>query len=522
MTPADIVIPNLEEPELEDTGPVTAPVPVFADERPEWTPPALGGPGGPGKPPRRRVSRRTLEVTGVVALVAVVLAVVLSLNSGSGTNHAAGTSTSTSTSLTTTTVPPVHGWSLPAVHVAGGPVLAGGRVLVLAVQPDKTLNLVAVDPKTGTIAWQVPSSPSGVSPSVILTPLTSGNVALNMAPAGTATSPQVTLQGIDITTGHTLWSEPAPATVVDPPALCTNESVFCVVEAQSSGAPQLVALAPATGHVTGSVTGPFRQMAPNLYETSASPPALEQLTPGGVPAWTAQVATLFGGTQYSPAYGWNFVASGSLDVGTSGVQPQGTKEPLSAFKTIGIRMTDGAVQWSTPGAYQCFAVLQIDQPFVCRYTGTGTYANGTLSTAGVTLTLQGLNLATGAVTWSHPVTDVQSLTTGNGVPIEDATHIVVTVGGAPQLLDLQSGALAPVPVGAVFWCGTTQQLALNAPAGSLANGQRVGATFLAPCTASGAPATATPGHPASSIGISVDGLFVWPSANGLTAVPVSG
>ncbi|HUY64078.1 MAG TPA: PQQ-binding-like beta-propeller repeat protein, partial [Acidimicrobiales bacterium] len=377
----------------------------------------------------------------------------------------------------------------------------------------------AVDPRAGTVAWQVPFSPSAISPGVTITPLTSGNVVIDMAPASGPTASPVTIEGIDITTGKALWATTSPATVTDAPELCTEKNVFCVNEAGAGSSGTVVALVPTTGRVLGTVAGPYRQMTTNLYETGSTPPAFEQLTAGGVPAWTAQVSTLFGGTQYSPQYGWNFVTAGSLDVGTVGVAPNGNSEPLGSYKTIGVRAADGTVQWTTSGSYQCFGVLQLAVPFVCRYSGTGTYSGGTLSTSGVGLTLSGIDTASGSLTWSRSLSSAQAVTTGNAVPIADASHIVVPVaGGGDELLDLLTGSVTAVPASEIMWCGQSQPVTVTASAAALSNGQRSASTTFTSCSGAGAPVSGTPSHAVPGVGVSVDGLFVWASPNGLQAV----
>ncbi|MHB8330139.1 MAG: outer membrane protein assembly factor BamB family protein [Acidimicrobiales bacterium] len=507
-----------EEP-LYDSGPDTTP--VFVSSAPDEpstdiVEPVAASALAIGRAKRRRrVPRRTLDIVGVLVLAVAVFVIVIALKSSS---HPARSTHPVTTPTTTGTVSTARGWTTSDLHVVGGPTLAGGRVLVVGLAPDKTLTLEAVNPADGSVVWQVPFSASAVSSGVLLAPLVSGNVVLDLAPIAGPTSAVVAIEGIDIATGKALWNAPSVATVTDPPALCTAQALFCVDEAGSGGTGTLVLLSPTTGLVMGTVPGPARQMAPDLYETGTTPPAFEQVSGAGRPAWTAQVSTLFGGTQYSPQYGWNLSQVGSIDVGTVGVAPNGTTEPLDAFKTIGISVADGTVQWSTPGSYQCFDVLGLPAPFVCRYTGQGTFTGGVLSTSGVTLTLEGLNPANGAILWSHAVANTQALTTGNGVPIADLNHIVVTLAsGTPVLVNLTTGTTSAVPVGETMWCGQSQLVSVNAPPVALAGGKRVGTTLFGPCTATGAAATGTPAHAVASIGVWVDGLFIWATPTGLSA-----
>lgn len=415
--------------------------------------------------------------------------------------------------------PALTGWTASSLHVVGGPVVAGGRVVVLASSGNGTVNLVGVNSRTGAVQWQTPFSVSAVWPGAPIDPVAAGAIVLDLAPSGGTTDPAVTLQGVDAADGRVLWADASPTTVVDAPTRCPWGDLFCVVVAGPGGSGQLEEVSATTGAVSASVPGPYRQMTEDLYQTAADPPELDQVVDSTV-AWSEPVRQVFGGAQYTPLDGWDFVSAGTLEVGTVAVAPSGTTEALDQLKTVGVAAASGAVQWSVPGALDCFGTLPVDAAYLCRYSAPASYVNGTLSTAGVSLTVEGLDPATGAVTWAVPLADARAMTLGVNVPVADDTHIVVPLASGPALLDLDTGRTTPVPAGQSFWCGRTEQTAVQASAAALSGGKRVTATLYAPCTDRATPTAAVPAHALGPVGVHVAGLFVWPSPTGLQASPV--
>lgn len=503
--------PELVAPEPE---PETAPVPVVVSSAATaWEP---GAPARQDRPDdaRSRNRRRLVWVVALVVLIGLAAGLIPAFATGSSSppapvrHPAAGAGHRAP-------APSTVSWSVPALHVLGQPVVADGQVLVLAMAASGGMELVGVNPSTGAQRWQVPFSPSAVPPQVTLAPVAVGDVALALAPSNGLTDSSVVLEGIDVASGRQLWSAASPTTVVDAPVPCPSVAAFCVTTAAGGGGTQLEEISAANGTVMATLAGPQTEMASGLYVTSASPPALEAVSGAGQALWSKTVAGLFGGSQFTTAYGWDFVGAGNLDVGTIGVAPTGSSEPLGSLQTLGISAGDGSVAWSVPGAFGCFGVLPVTAPFVCRYSGSASYVNGTLSTPGVGLTLDGLDESTGKTSWSVPLADAQSMTTGNGVPIVDASHVVVPLSSGPALLDLTTGQTGAVPADIVMWCGQTQLTKVTAAPAALAAGARVTATLYAPCTGQGTPSSAIPTHALPSMGARVNGVFVWASAQGL-------
>ncbi len=509
------------EPEVDEAAPapemephtVPAPGPSIADG-PATTEAAPGV--GAGEVQQQGRGRRVLEVVAVLAVIGLAVGLIVAFTSGTTPSHPARTQT-TGKPPAASTIPATVSWSDPSMHVLSQPVAASGRVLVLTASPSGGMALAAVDPRTGATAWHVPFSPSAVPPGVPIAPVTDGNVALALEPASGPTDSPVLLEGIDLSSGKQVWASSSPVTVVDAPMLCASGGAFCLTTSAPGGGTQLEVISPSTGSVTATVPGPETEMAAGLYATSDSPASLQAVSSSGRTLWTKSIASVFGDAGYSTAYGWNFVNAGSLDVGTIGVTPSGSSEPLASLKTLGISTADGTVSWSIPGALQCFGVVPVTPPFACRYSGSATYVNGRLSASGLGLTLVGFDESTGTVRWTAPLASVRAMATGTGVPILDATHIVVQLTSGASLLDLENGQTSAAPVGEALWCGQAQSTNLTGPASALSAGQRVTATLYTPCTAQGTPTSAIPAHAVAGIGAEVDGVFVWGSPRGLEA-----
>ena len=418
------------------------------------------------------------------------------------------------------------GWKNQSLHVVGSPVASGNLVIVLNVTPEHELEMSAVRPTNGSIVWSHPYSASEITPGVAFSPIAIGSTVLVLAPANGPSNPNVSVEGVDASTGNVLWKVPQQLVLSDAPVVCAADEYFCIPVFVSGTATALVAVNSSTGTPVGAVQGPNRNMAvappgstnfSTLWQTSDSIPTLLQTSTTGQQQWTESVASLFGGNQYNPNYGWDFLVKGPLDIGSIGVSPNGDTEPLDEFKTIGISTSSGSVEWTVPGYYLCGGGLQfLTVDLVCRYTGSA-QANGTMS--GVSLTLEGLNATLGATTWSQPVLDAEALSLGTNIAFADGTHIVVAVSsGRRMVLDVANGSLSPISNNEVFWCEELPYYKVNTPQGASADGKRAGEPEFRACSASGTTESGQPLTEPSTVGLSLDGMFIWPGPSGLQAV----
>ncbi len=488
--------------------------PAGTGTTPAWPPghapegrPTVPAVGGSDQGDLSRPRRRLLALVGL-AVVALVVGVVVAVSTEGGS-----------------------GWSDPALHVVGTPVAAGGMVIVLDVDAARHLELTAVNPADGTLVWSKALSASGITAGVAFGPTVLGNTVLGFAPARNPRDPDVTLQGIDATTGRIMWSEPQAVILSDAPAVCPGGRYFCVAGVASATTTALVLVDPTTGKVVGGLVGPERNMTastPNtdteggLWETGVNTPTFMQVSNTGQQEWTKTVASVFGGSQYDPDYGWGFLERGALVVGSVGAVTTGKTLPLDEEKTVGIANTNGAVAWSLPGDYMCGGGLQfLTADVVCRYSGTARITGTATNLSQVKIVLEGVDPQSGAVTWSLPVLHAQALSEGSDVAFADSTHLVVQLpSGKRVVLDAGNGTTSAVSPGEVFWCEENPQYKVSTPEGGSVDGKRQSAPVFGACSATGSPVAGLPATSSDTVGVDLGGQFVWPTPHGLRAAPL--
>jgi PQQ-like domain len=422
----------------------------------------------------------------------------------------------------------VRQWADNSLHVVGGPIIVGNTAVVIHVTVAHELEISSLDPTDGSVLWSRPFSASQITPGEPFTPIAIGNTVLVLSPANGSRDPSVSVDGVDARTGKTMWTVPQPLVLSDAPVTCGSDRYFCLPAFVTSNTTGLLALNPATGAPTGEVPGPLRNMAvappgsaidSDLWQTNATAPTFLQTSPTGQQAWTRSVANLFGGSQFDPSYGWDFVVTGQMDIGSVGVKPIGKSEPLGGFKTVGISTTTGSVDWSTPGYFLCGGGLQfLTADLVCQYTGTAHAHGQTERMNGVKLTLAGLDPASGTTTWTERVLDAGALSLGTKVAFGDGSHLVVQLpSGRRVVLDVEDGSTSPVAHDEVFWCEQIPIYKVTTAPGASAHGKRASEPVFRACSASGAAVDGLPATAPSTVGVTIDGRFIWATPTGLEA-----
>jgi hypothetical protein len=416
-------------------------------------------------------------------------------------------------------------WVDHGLHVVGGPVAAGGRVVVLVSAPDRSVWLEAVDAKSGAVKWKLREGFSGITAGVVTTPVVHDGIALALVPAGGQASPLVRLEGVRVASGSVAWRGRAPVVVTDAPTSCPaplGSRGICLVAASSpSTAPALLALSAASGTVEATVPGIQRLMstAPGVYQTSGRPSALVGVrTPGGTD-WGQRVSALFG-AGYDPDYGWNFDRFGAVEVGSVGSTPAGGNTiSLGTGTTVGLSGSTGKRLWTGRGIFECFGVDALPGPWLCRLTGTATAtASGTITASrDATLTLEGFDPATGGIHWRVPIghNEIGAMLSGD-VAVADADRLLEqSTHGRETLVDLRSGATSPPAPAQVFWCAHDNFFTINPPLG--VGAQRVGTSLYSPCDATRHAVTRFPSTIVPAIARAA-GMHVWASPSGLEAI----
>jgi len=422
------------------------------------------------------------------------------------------------------------GWTDQSLQVVGGPIDVDGMIVLLNVNKSHDLEMSGIRPTDGAVLWSHPYGLSQITPGVAFAPVAIGDTVLLAKPAKGVRNPFVKVEGIRATTGNVVWTLPQSVVLSDAPVTCASGSDFCIPAYVAQTKTDLIALSPTSGAVIGTVPGPLRNMAvappgsqsnSDLWQTGAQTPTFTQTSASGQVLWTQTVASLFGGSQFNPSYGWDFLVTGSLDIGSVGVAPVGKTEALGGLKTLGISNTSGTVAWTVPGYFDCGGGLQfLTSDVVCLYTGSARQSGRTVTMTGVGLTLEGLNPASGTTTWSKPVLDPKSLSLGTDVAFADGTHLVVQlVGGQRVLLDVDNGTTSSPRAHEVFWCEQVPIYRVVTPPGASANGIRAGAPAYRSCSSTGAAVSGTPAAMPSTVGTTVNGMFIWPAPHGLKAEP---
>lgn len=294
---------------------------------------------------------------------------------------------------------------------------------------------------------------------------------------------------------------------------------FCITGYNPDGSSDLVVIDPATGAAKGSISGPNRVIGASLYQSDSQTPTFEQLSPSGTIAWTKSVAAIFG-PGYNPNYGWDITPVGNLNVGSVGYQESGTTVNFADTETVGLDISTGATKWTLAGAYQCMGPLFfLSTQVTCQYSGTVHYPKHSTEPPpmrGVTLKLVGFNPANGAPTWSLPVSNVTSLTFGNGVSFLDDSHVVVRdMAGKTELLNTSNGTTASLKSSQILRCQKVPTYSVAATKGTPDGGKRTGETVFYPCTSMGKASSEPPPSYPSNVGTTVNGVFVWPAPSGL-------
>jgi hypothetical protein len=411
-------------------------------------------------------------------------------------------------------------FSTTPLQVVGGPVAAEGAAVVITADASHDLHVEGVAPDTGRVIWSHPYSMSAIIPGLAPTLYVLDNDVVDLVPVDRPSDALVDVEGVNATTGTVVWHGPQHILVSDVPAPCEQKRYFCLLAYNGNASTAMAVLNPVTGTTVSALPGPATAVDLDLYLTDAQTPTLEALSATGTVAWTKTIDQLFGGPGYNPLNGWDFLAFGGTEVGTAGATNADHSNGLDDAKTVGVSLATGATQWSLPGQFQCGGTIAfISPPVDCLFTGTVAVPRKNAfpqSYKGLQLSLQGYDAATGHVTWTQSVRNVGALGNGDATFL-DATHLLVQLpGGQDALLNATSGKTAAVPPHQTLWCSTNGLFKVDEEKALNRAELRAEGTRFAPCTAAGSPTTTIPASTPSGVGVTVDGVFLWPSAHGLS------
>jgi hypothetical protein len=411
-------------------------------------------------------------------------------------------------------------FSTTPLHLVSEPVAAEGAAVVITADSSHNLHVEGVAPDTGRVLWSHPYSMSAIIPGLAPTLYVVDNDVVDLVPVDKASDALVNVEGVNATTGNVVWHGPQHILVSDVPTPCEQKKYFCLLAYNGNASTAMAILNPASGVAVGSLEGPVNALDLDLYLTDARTPTLEALSSTGTVAWTKTIDQLFGGPGYDPLQGWDFLAFGGTEIGTAGATNADHSNGLDDARTVGVSLATGATQWSLPGQFQCGGTLAfLTPPVGCVFTGTVAKAHHKVfpqSYQGLHLKLEGYDAATGKLTWTQSAENVDALGNGN-TSFLDTDHVVVQEpSGKSVLLNVTSGTTAALSAHETLWCSTNGLFKADEEKDLNSAELRTEGTQFSPCTAAGKPAGTLPATTPSTVGITVDGVFLWPSPHGLS------
>ena len=404
------------------------------------------------------------------------------------------------------------------MDVVGDPVAGEGAAAAVIVDRSHNLHLVGVAPDTGQVVWSKPFSESLIDPNLPpeLDPL--GNVVIDLVPAVKLTNPLVDVEAVNLTIGAVAWNGPQDVLVGDVPSPCAHMTEFCVSVYDKDGSSTTAVLSPSDGTVVGLLKGASTALDYDLYQTDAKTPTLEAVSGSGTVQWTKTTNQIFGRSGYDPYVG-TFSSYGTTEVATIPPPNADHSDGLDNATTVGLSLADGSTLWNLPGQYDCGGSLDLLVPPVnCVYKGilAKTKSNANESTyTGLHMSLQGFDPATGAVTWTVPVRDIDDLTNANVEYVDDNALLVQLADGTNAILDTSTGKTSAVPAAEIFWCISGTTFKVNEDKTFNKSENRPEDDEFYPCKENGDTTQTWPSTSPDQVGVTVDGEFMWPTAHGL-------
>lgn len=396
-------------------------------------------------------------------------------------------------------------WVNTALHPVAQPIAVGPALLGIVVDGRRLL-LIGIDPATGALLWQQAMSYGDATPAVAaaIVPLGEDRVAyLRPYPDD---SDLAHLVVADARTGRDLAVSP-PHSFAAPPHPCANGKDVCAIS-HGNGAgrehPYRLVVAKDDYRQDGDalLLGVRALEVPDLLDVGDRPgDTLGWLRDGKI-QWRTPVSAALP-PAFSSGNGWVWqrfadqqVLVGSVfgPVSSDGGGYRRDLPPSSA--TAGLSERTGEVLWRDTGSTLYCRVGAPQRAVRCRWRGTVAIASGGgPSLAGLQVTVEGFDPATGKTTWEAPLGAAESLVTGRApIVLAGATEVVVTGADGPVVLDTNTGALRPPVPGATYWCMTAADWR-SASGARRADG--IASSIAAVCDEHGRPSTGLPGPEAT-------------------------
>lgn len=379
-------------------------------------------------------------------------------------------------------------------------VAAGDLVVYYSAGKDRVLNLVALDPTTGEVAWSVPNDPSRRIQGTSVAPAATKQLVygFDVPPAGAG---RAFLAAWDVETGEKKWVTDVGERTNGEITLC-GEAV-CVKRFAATGL-QVVRFDSKTG---AALDGARQIGEPVLAEdpsgalvSTSRATAVVWATPANTetPAWQASPAALFASTPVHPDFGWG---GGRVDGGW--ILWLGGQNDAGAVAGVD---DAGGVRWQRAGVAPCAQfgsfLAGIAESVVCND------ADGSREDA-IRANVVGLDPVTGQDLWTLAAVGAEESAAGQRpVRVDEKKYLVSTAAGRFLL----TATTAPEPVKGdppAGWClpPTTWDM-LVSPTLATTEDYAV-APFYAPCGGTGTPLTDAPKSVPAFAGPTVAGWSLW-------------
>lgn len=429
-------------------------------------------------------------------------------------------------------------WTTP-MHTVAGPVAVADTVVVLAeAAVDGQIQALGLDPTTGKIRWQVPATPSGVTPAAPLRVVHDDATVYLMAPQpGLNQSPRATLTAIDAATGRPRWTT-QPVEFSDVPQFCddTRASLCATAEAVRGGEYRsgLLRVDARTGAVQSWRDDPrlLRRLDHDLFQVyiGDDTSVVAEADAAGRLRWQTPVARLVA-AGFTPDEGWTVLRAGSLYVASFGFPSKETPDEhvldLSKAATVGFDRTTGRRRWIDRGsAVNCrgaFADLPDGIFLRCRYRGIETDTGyGTPTADRLDVTVERFDPATGKTLWQWHAGNAQALTGAEPPtrPRLSATEFSVQESTGRVIgLDVRTGRRRALNGRAIGWCLSRNVYdSVAVPTGYDGHSvYRRGVNQIRPCDGGGRRPPHLP-PPVPGVGTTVAGRYVWAAPDGVHAI----
>ncbi len=378
------------------------------------------------------------------------------------------TSTNDGAGRVARSAPPVS-WTNPDVHWISQPRAAGGR-FVAYLERDGWLAVAGVDATTGTVAWEIPASVSGLTSGVTLHLASDDRLVYFGTPVDVdRLGPSVLVIAVDAASGAEVWRTTGTLTLAGSLYDCEDDSTaFCVTDTAPEPA-RALRIAKADGKVTARSASAEpapggRPLGSGLYDLGGrDPEIIAAIDPSGRTLWTKTAPELFEGRPVSSDYGWNWDRHGDLLVGSLGWPYVPGSIDLSEYSIAGVDAATGSVVWVEDGAalgcgFVLATALLRSEPIRCRMTGTLTNdpddPDDEVVVTGLSAVIERFDPKTGTTVWEADLGPALALVLDRA-PLVRLSRFEFAIGredGISVAVDLVTGHTRTPAFDEIGWC----------------------------------------------------------------------